>query len=200
VIGPRGEGLVAALGLSGRVLFRTASLSKAFCARGGIVAGPKRTLKYFRYEARPAIFSSAVLTHEGVALCATLDVIQASQPARLKLKENADWLREGLDTLGYHVGNSQTQILSLQSGEEWRTRILRDALEARGVFGAVFCAPATPRNKSLVRLSLHSAMTADELTRVLQVCAEVRDEVKLSDWASTRRKEVPQPKRLAPAA
>jgi len=200
VMGLRGEGLVASLGLRDRVLFRTASLSKAFCARGGIVAGPQRTLKYFRYEARPAIFSSAVLTHEGVALCATLDVIQASQPARLKLRENSSALRDGLDALGYPVRPSQTQIIALQSGDEWRTRILRDALESRGVFGAVFCAPATPRNKSLVRLSVHSAMATEALARVLEVCAEIRGEVQLSDWPSARRKPTAPAQELAVAA
>jgi CAI-1 autoinducer synthase len=179
------------------VLFRTASLSKAFCARGGIVAGPARTLKYFRYEARPAIFSSAVLTHEGVALLATLEVIQASQPARLKLKDNADYLREGLDGLGYNVEPSQTQIIPLQSGEEWRTRILRDALESRGVFGAVFCAPATPRNKSLVRLSVHSALRKPDLDRILEVCAEIRGEVRLDEWPSTQKRVRIQARRCA---
>ena len=54
---------------------------------------------------------------------------------------------------------SASQIVSLQPGEEWRTIELRNALEARGVFGSVFCAPATPLNGSLIRFTLNSALS-----------------------------------------
>ena len=57
VYGPHGEGLVHTLGLTGKVHYRTFSLSKAFATRAGMVAGPTRVMTYFPYEARPAIFS-----------------------------------------------------------------------------------------------------------------------------------------------
>jgi CAI-1 autoinducer synthase len=197
VFGREGEGLVSARGLAPRVHFRTASLSKAFCMRGGIVAGPARTLKYFRYESRPAIFSSAVMSYEGATLCATLEVVRASQPARIRLLNIARDLRAALDALGYNVEASQSQIISLVPGEEERTRVLRDALEARNVFGAVFCSPATPKNKSLVRFSLHAALTRKELERIVAVCAEIREEVGMRDWASTHRRAAHEARRCA---
>ena len=197
VFGREGEGLVSSLGLSDRVLFRTASLSKAFCTRGGIIAGPARVLKYFRYESRPAIFSSAVMSYEGAALCATLDVVRASQPARMRLADHARRFREALDGLGYNVDASQCQIVSLVPGEEERTRILRDALEARGVFGAIFCAPATPKNKSLVRFSLHAMLSEADLERIVSACAEIREEVGMREWVSTRRHSTQPARRCA---
>ena len=197
VFGREGEGLVKALGLEKRVHFRTASLSKAFCMRGGIVAGPARTLKYFRYESRPAIFSSGVMGYEGAALCATLDVVRASQPARIRLMETAQALRTALEALGYNVDASQSQIVSLVPGEEERTRVLRDALEARGIFCAVFCAPATPKNKSLVRFSLHAALTPEQIDRIVSVCAAIREEVEMRDWTSTRRRATEELRRCA---
>jgi CAI-1 autoinducer synthase len=54
----------------------------------------------------------------------------------------------------------------------------------------VFCAPATPKNRSLIRFTVNSGLRSDELDRIIDVCAEIRDEVGLADWPSTRRKRI----------
>jgi CAI-1 autoinducer synthase len=188
--GPGGRGLVVELGLARRVHFRTASLAKAFAGRAGIVACSARVAEYLKYTANPAIFSSGLLPHEIAGLEATRRVIHEADDARLRLQRNAARLREGLLALGYDVAQSRSQILGLVAGHERRTIVLRDALEARGVFGAVFCAPATPKQGSLIRFSVHSELGEEALDHVLAVCAEIRGEVALSSWpaAAPRRR------------
>jgi 7-keto-8-aminopelargonate synthetase-like enzyme len=60
-------------------------------------------------------------------------------------------------------------------------------MEQRGVFGAVFCAPATSRNRSMLRLTLNSALTDAEMSHVEAVAAEVAPLVKPWDWPIARR-------------
>jgi len=187
VFGDQGQGLTANLGLAGRVHFITASLSKAFAARGGVVLGSARHMEYFRYESKPAIFSSGVLDYEAAGYQATLEAIQSANDRREKVQANADYLRARLDALDYNVSDSQCQIISLVAGPEEQTLILRDALESRGVFGSVFCAPATAKNRSLIRFTVTSAVGRKELDRVIAVCATIREEVGLYEWASTRK-------------
>lgn len=186
--GPEGRGLVVELGLTSRVHFRTASLAKAFAGRAGIVTCSERIAEFLKYTANPAIFSSGLLPHELAGLEATLHVIARSDDRRRRLHRNADYLRSGLSELGYNLELSEAQILGLEAGPELATMKLRDALEARGVFGSVFCAPATPKNRSLIRFTVNSDLTHAELDRVIDVCAEIRDEVGLKHWHSTRRR------------
>jgi len=176
VYGANGEGLVPLLGLTDKVHYRTFSLSKAFVTRAGMVAGPKRVMEYFPYEARPAIFSSAVLPHEVAGLTATLQVVQEEDWRRQQLWYNAHYLRRRLSDLGYAVDNSTSQVISLVAGREEDTIRFRDALEERGVFGAVFCAPATPRNHSLIRLSVNAGLREEHLEKVIQACKDIRDQ------------------------
>jgi CAI-1 autoinducer synthase len=96
-------------------------------------------------------------------------------------------LRQRLTELGYNLNGSQSQIIGLEAGTEQRTIVLRDALESRGIFGSVFCAPATARNRALVRLSIHAALTDAQVERVASVCRDMRSEVELDKWSSTRR-------------
>lgn len=185
--GPEGAGLVAACGLTDQVHFRTASLAKAFAGRAGLITCSQRFAEYFRCTARPAIFSSTLLPYEIAGLGAALGVIRREDWRRQRLHRNAHYLRSELRRLGYNL-ESRSQIIGLESGPEPRTIVLRDALESRGIFGSVFCAPATTTNRSLVRLSVNAALSDSQLQRIVAVCASIRQEVDLRSWASTRRK------------
>ena len=185
--GPGGAGLVVELGLESRVAFRTASLAKAFVGRAGFITCPADFQEYFKFESNPAIFSSALLPHEISGLNATLSVIECAGRRRTTLASNAAWLRERLRELGYNLNAGESQIIALEAGTEQRTIVLRDALESRGVFGSVFCAPATARNRALIRLSIHAALTDAQIERIVSVCRDIRGEVELDRWPSTRR-------------
>ncbi len=185
--GPNGRGLVVELGLADRVHFRTASLAKAFAGRAGYVACSKRFNEYFKFESFPAVFSSTLLAHEVAGLDATLSVIHQEGWRRRRLHENAEMARQELQRLGYNLNGSECQIISLESGPEEQTIVLRDALEARGVFGSPFISPATPRNRSLIRFSINAGMSDLDLERLVEACRDIRDEVDLINWPSTKR-------------
>jgi CAI-1 autoinducer synthase len=182
VYGTRGEGLVHSLGLSSKVHYRTFSLSKAFVTRAGMVVGPSRVMSYFPYEARPAIFSSAVLPHEVAGLAATLKVIQEEDWRRQLLWHNARYLRKGLRRLGYSVDHSASHVIALHAGTERQTVALRDALEAQGIFGAVFCAPATPKNHAVIRLSTNASLSESDLNRVIEACRKIKTARAIKPW------------------
>jgi CAI-1 autoinducer synthase len=185
--GPHGAGVVVDLGLQDRVHFRTASLAKAFAGRAGFVTCPASFKSYFMSESRSAIFSSCLLNHELEWFSAAIDFIRQADDRRVRLMETSHRLRNGLSELGYNVSEGSEQIIALEAGTEPQTMILRNAMQAKGVFGSVFCAPATPKNRSLMRLTVNSGLTDVEVERVLTVCAEIRDQINLKDWASTRR-------------
>jgi CAI-1 autoinducer synthase len=186
--GPGGAGLVAARGLSDRVHFRTAGLSKAVASRGGLVVCSQRNAEFLRYESLPMIFSTQVLAHEVAGFNAALDIF-ASEPWRQRLLHgNHRYLTQGLDELGYNVALSKSQIIALEAGEILDAIKLRDALERRDIFGAIFFPPATPAKRCIIRFTVNCGLTRAELDRVLAVCAEIRDEVGLASWPSTRRR------------
>ncbi|MRW92138.1 quorum-sensing autoinducer synthase [Duganella sp. FT80W] len=186
--GPRGSGLVAAVGLNERVHFRTASLAKAFAGRAGFITCSSKFKGYFLSESRPAIFSSCLLGHELAWFDAAIDFIAAADQRRATLHAQARALREELSALGYNVSDGSEQIIALEPGPEPKTLALRKLLETHGIYGAMFCAPATPKNRSLVRLTLNSGLTRAQLDRIVHACDAIRHQVGLEDWSSTRRR------------
>lgn len=185
--GPQGRGLCAELGLTDRVHFITASLAKAFAGRAGFFTVPQSLRYYVMSQSFPGIFSSCLLPHEVAGLHATLEVIAGSDDARIRLRRNTARLRESLSEAGFPIGQGSEQIIALEAGVESDTLALRDRLEERGIFGAVFCAPATARSRALVRLTLNAALTDAEMSHVESAAREVAPLVKPWEWAAARR-------------
>lgn len=185
--GPSGAGLCAQLRLTGRVHFITASLAKAFAGRAGLFTAPAGMRPYIQISAYPNIFSSSLLPHEIAGLSATLQVVARSDDARQLLRSNTRRLRASLAQAGYPIAHGSEQIIALEAGAEHAAMRLRDELEKRGVVGAIFCAPATSKNRAMVRLTLHAALTESELSHVEGAAREVAQLLQPWDWPIARR-------------
>ncbi|MGW8379907.1 alpha-hydroxyketone-type quorum-sensing autoinducer synthase [Streptomyces sp. ODS28] len=176
--GPRGAGMVAELGLGGQVHFLTASLSKAFAGRAGFLAACEPDFaRYYKLSSHPAVFSSTLLPHDVAGIAAALEVVRRDRWRRERLHAVSSRVREGLLHHGLDLRGSLSQIIGLEAGEEREVMKLRDALERRGVFGAVFCAPATAPKRSMVRLSLNAALTDAEADTIVSACGEAAREL-----------------------
>jgi len=185
--GPGGAGLCAELGLTDRVHFISASLAKAFAGRAGFFTLPNSLRAYLMCHSFPSIFSSCLLPHEVAGLAATLEVVRGADDAREKLRRNTARVRCALSDLGYPIHQGTEQIISLEAGTERDTLALRDALEQKGIFGAVFCAPATSRNRAMVRLTLSAALTDAEMNHLIAAAAAIAPLIKPWEWPIARR-------------
>ncbi len=188
--GPQGRGLCMALGLTHRVHFITASLAKAFAGRAGFFTLPRELRPYLMVSSFPNVFSSCLAPYEVIGLQATLEVVQEADDLRQRLHGLTVQLRQHLMSLGYPVGQGTEQIIALEAGPEPATLALRDKLEARGVFGAVFCAPATTRDRAMVRLTLNAGLTDPEVQRFADVFTELAPEIEPQGWPIVRRQRL----------
>ena len=166
---------------------RVERTAKAVAGRAGFFTMPAGMRYYVLSSSFPNIFSSCLLPHEVAGLRATVKVLQSSDAQRERLMAITRRLRDTLSDLGYPIHQGTEQIISLEAGTEPATMQLRDALESRGVFGAIFCAPATSRNRAMVRLTLSAALTDAELDHIEAVAREVAPIVQPWDWPIARR-------------
>jgi CAI-1 autoinducer synthase len=185
--GPQGAGLCAALGLTDRVHFITASLAKAFAGRAGFFTAPAHMRYYILCSSFPNIFSSSLLPHEVAGLAATLEVIRRSDAARERLHAHTLRLRASLSDMGYPIHQGSQQIIALEVGLECDTMVLRDRLEERDVFSAMFCAPATSSKRAMMRLTLNAGLMESELAHVEAAAREIAPLVKPWEWPIARR-------------
>jgi CAI-1 autoinducer synthase len=187
--GEFGEGIVASSGLTDDVDFVTASLAKAYIGRAGLITCRAAFKEFLTGESLPAIFSSTLLPHDLAGLEAAHAVIRSEGWRRDRLWAITRRVREGLDAAGYPLGNGSEQIIGLEIGLEADTMQVRDVCEQHGIVGSIFCAPATPAKRSLLRLTLNAGMSDETVERLIATLRRIRAQARLQDWTARRREE-----------
>jgi CAI-1 autoinducer synthase len=178
--GTQGEGMVASLGLEEQVDFITASLSKTFCSRGGIILCPARFKDYFRHNSYPAIFSSVMQKHEAARFIKTLEIIKQDEWRRVQLHRNTEYLHNHLDYTGFNTEISSSPIISLEVNHENKAILLRDLLVQKNVVTAPFIPPAVPKKRCNTRMTVNCNLTIPQLQHIVKSCKEVLPVIQLS--------------------
>lgn len=178
--GNKGAGMVADLGLEDEVDFITASLSKTFCSRGGIITCSSKFKNYFRHNSFPAIFSSVLQNHEAARFIKTLEIIRNDDWRREQLHKNTTYLHHHLDQIGFNTEVSSSPIISLEVNNESKAILLRDLLVQRNVVTAPFIPPAVPKKRCNARMTVNCNLTNAQMQHIVKSCKEVLPIVKLS--------------------
>ena len=108
---------------------------------------------------------------------ACLDVIEREPERRTRLWENAEYLRGGLQALGFDTVSSETPIIPVVTGDMERTFAFWRALFDAGVFTNPVLPPAVPENSCRLRTSVMATHSRDQLDQVLDAFTRVRAEL-----------------------
>ena len=166
VVGPRGAGLVDALGLGARVPVQMGTLGKALGSAGAYVAGSRALIDVLVNRARSFIFTTGLAPASVAAAGAALDVVQAEPDRRRALADNAEYLRQGLRAQGLAVGGD-THILPIMIGDNGRTVAFAAALRRHGVLVHPIRPPTVPVGTARLRVTPMATHTRAHLDRAL---------------------------------
>jgi 8-amino-7-oxononanoate synthase len=169
-IGPRGAGGVAAAGLAadpGVVI--TATLSKALGAAGGAVAGPAVLRRHLHDTGRTFIFDTAPPPAVIAGARAALALARESDGARTELARRAALAATALDTPTPAAG-----VLSPPAGDARSATAWAERCAAQGVAVGCFRPPSTPDHRSRLRLTVNTAVPADDFKRALDIVTATR--------------------------
>jgi 8-amino-7-oxononanoate synthase len=173
VLGPNGGGTGEHFGMQDRVDLTMITFSKSFASIGGAIAGPEDVIHYLKHHSRPLIFSASMPPSAVATVLGCLDVMAEEPERRERLWANAAYLRDGLQSMGFDTGESETPIIPVASGDMERTFIFWRALFDAGVFTNPVLPPAVPENHCRLRTSVMATHTTEQLDRVIDAFRRV---------------------------
>jgi 8-amino-7-oxononanoate synthase len=178
---PNGAGIVAKLGLGERVLVQMGTLGKALGGFGAYVAGSKALRELLINRCRSFIFTTSLPPVVMAMAIAAIDLVEQEPQRRQALRHNCRLLRRGLESLGYSLGTSQSQILPLMIGDATQCMKLSEDLLQRGVFAQGIRPPTVPAGTSRLRITLMATHTREHIEEALKIFKEVERERKIED-------------------
>ena len=173
----KGAGTVKHFGLQNEIDFQIGTLSKAIGVVGGYVAGKKNLIDWLKVRSRPFLFSTALPPGDVAAITRAVEMIMESTELHDKLWDNGDYLKNGLNELGFNIGASETPITPCIIGDEVLTQQFSKRLSEEGVYAKAIVFPTVPKGTGRVRNMPTAAHTKEMLDDALAIYAKVGREL-----------------------
>ena len=166
VLGRGGRGIVDHFGLHGRVHVEVGTMSKAFGAVGGYIAGDASVVQWLEQRGRPFLFSSAVTPPDVAACIAAVDILEESTDRVERLWANAARFKGAMVSAGFDLGLSETPITPVMLGDVKLTReFSRRLFEDEGVFASAIGYPTVAQGAARIRVMISAAHSEADLDR-----------------------------------
>lgn len=174
--GKLGKGYCNLLGI--KPDFITASLSKAFSTRAGLICASDADIEFIKENGGPAIFSSVVELPDILKLRKILYTIKKAKFERIKIMQYCDYIRKELCGL-YHVMKTDIPSPIICLCTEFESDIVKfqNYLQQNRIYGAVFVKPAT--KLPMVRLTINSSLTMADCIYIVETIKKYRMNAKL---------------------
>ncbi|MGH7585133.1 MAG: aminotransferase class I/II-fold pyridoxal phosphate-dependent enzyme, partial [Gemmatimonadales bacterium] len=163
VLGPNGDGTAAHFGMSDDVDIIAGTFSKSLASIGGFVAASENVIDFLKHHARPLIFTASLPPANTAGVLAALEVLQEEPDRRERLWENTRRLQDGIRSLGYDTGPTETPIVPVIIGPLDLTLVFWRQLFEAGVFTNPVVPPAVPAAQCRLRTSLMATHTAEQI-------------------------------------
>jgi 8-amino-7-oxononanoate synthase len=167
VLGPEGKGTSHMFGVSDDIDLIVCTFSKTLASLGGFVVGDEQVINYLKHKSPALIFSASPTPASVAAADAALDILIEQPELATKVVANAQFIRDGLRSLGFNVPEGQTAIVPVLIGDDDRTFLFWRKLYDEGVFVNAFISPATPPGMQMLRTSYMASHEKSQLEFIL---------------------------------
>jgi 8-amino-7-oxononanoate synthase len=179
VLGQGGRGTAAHFGLTEHVDLIMGTFSKSLASLGGFIASDAQTIDFLKHNSRTLIFSASMSPANAAAVLAAVDIM-LREPERIqRLWQNTRRMREGLLSLGFNLGASETPILPVYTRDSIIAFRMCRRLQEEGVFVNPVVYPGVPPGKELIRLSLMATHTDRQIDFALDKLGKTGKELGL---------------------
>lgn len=172
VLGEQGGGTAQHFGLEDKVSLIVATFSKSLASIGGVVAGAEPVIHYLKHHARSLIYSASMPPASVATVLAALDVIEEEPERREALWRNTHRMQDGLKSLGYDIGESETPVIPVLIGDLPEMIVLWKQMFDSGIFTNPVIPPAVPEHSCRLRISMMATHTNEQIDYVLDAFAQ----------------------------
>lgn len=173
VMGPGGRGTCHHFGVQDQVDLIVGTFSKSLASTGGFVAAQKKVIDFIKHFGRPMIFSASLTPSCTAAAAQALEILIAEPERAEMVRNNAAWMKKGLDQIGYSTGNADAAIVPVVIGDSLKTFMIWKELLDEGVYTNPVLYPAVKKGQEMLRTSYLATHTKEHLTRALEIFEKV---------------------------
>jgi glycine C-acetyltransferase len=177
-VGEKGRGTPEHCDVLGRVDIITGTLGKALGgASGGYTAARKEIVEWLRQRSRPYLFSNTLAPVIAATSLKVLDLLEGGDELRIKLRENSQRFRDGMEALGFTLVPGEHPIIPVMLGDARLASDMADKLLARGIYVIGFSFPVVPRGAARIRCQISAGHSTQDIDKAIAAFGAVGREL-----------------------
>jgi len=179
-VGLKGKGTPEFHNVMNDVDIITSTFGKALGgASGGFTTGTKEMIEMLRQKSRPYLFSNSLAPNIVYASIKAIKIIEESDKLRQKLNKNTQYVRMGLEKLGYNIKEGKHPIIPVMLGDAIIAKKLAENLLNENIYVISFSFPVVPKDEARIRLQISAAHTKEQLDYLLNAFKKAGKELKI---------------------
>jgi glycine C-acetyltransferase len=177
-VGNGGKGTPEYRDVMGRIDILTGTLGKALGgAAGGYTAARKEIVAWLRQRSRPYLFSNSIPPVIAATTLRVLDLVEASDDLRQRLRQNTTYFRERMTAAGFTIVRGEHPIAPVMLGDAALASRFAERLLERGVYVIGFSYPVVPMGKARIRTQMSAGHDRSQLDRAIDAFVETGHEL-----------------------
>ena len=179
-LGRGGRGIIEKYGLEGRIPVVVSTFSKTFGGIGGILLGDADVVEFIKHNARSFLFSASLPVPIVAAASTILDMLEADGESLVReLHEKSDYMRSGLEGIGFDLGDSNTHIMPIMVRDEFKAMFTHVSLLESGVLMVPIMYPAVKQGEERLRLNVTRGHSYEDMNKALDLLRGYADSLDL---------------------
>jgi 7-keto-8-aminopelargonate synthetase-like enzyme len=169
VLGSRGRGILEEKGVADFKGIYTASLGKALANLGGMIAGKKNFIDFFRYSCPGLIYSTALPPVCAAGVTEAIRIITGEfDRLGAAMWANHRRLVETLGRCGFTLNTGAAPIASLACGSALNTLALAKQFQEQRLLATPFIPPSVPPDQGVLRLIVGAKLDSHGMQGVIE--------------------------------
>lgn len=166
VVGHTGRGAMEMFGIIHEADIITGTFSKTFGNVGGYVIASPELINFLKYQSRQHLFS-ATSTPAAAGIIRGIELLDEEPQWKDLLWENINHFKNGLDSLGFDTGPTQSAIIPIKIGDASVTAQMAAMLMKAGIYTNPIIYPAVSKKNARIRTSVMATHTKEQLDQAL---------------------------------
>jgi glycine C-acetyltransferase len=166
VVGNTGRGAMEMFEIIQEADIITGTFSKTFGNVGGYVIASPELINFLKYQSRQHLFS-ATSTPAAAGIIRGIELLDEEPQWKDLLWENINHFKNGLDSLGFDTGPTQSAIIPIKIGDASLTAQMAAMLMKAGIYTNPIIYPAVSKKNARIRTSVMATHTKEQLDQAL---------------------------------
>ena len=130
-----------------------------------------------RNRSRPYLFSNTLAPTIAAASIKVLDMLEAGDDLRQRLKDNATYFREEMTKLGFELAGADHPIIPVMLGDATLAGKFADRMLEEGIYVVGFSFPVVPKGQARIRTQMSAAHSKAHIDKAIAAFAKVGREL-----------------------